>query len=428
MNSKWGWLLFRLTRKLWFRATLISLLAVVAALVSLIVSPHLPEGLSARLGAEAVSQILNIIASSMLAVTTFSLTTMVSAYAAASSNVTPRATRLLMEDPTTQNLLGTFVGSFLFSLVAIITLSTGAYGEEGRVVLFAVTILVVLLIVITLLRWIDYVIRLGRVNETTERVEAATRQALQGRIDKPHLGGVRRAGSDAQPPSDAKVVHARKAGYVQHVDMSGLQQCAREHAGHIWLEVLPGDFVEPERVLAFASGKVSDMEAVIRGAISIGEERSFDQDPRFGLAVLAEIASRALSPGINDPGTAIDVLGRGVRLLLDWPQRKTAAEAEFDRVHVRPLETGDLLDDVFAPIARDGAAILEVQLRLQKALAALCRGGDAEIACHALRQSRDALTRSLVAMTFEPDRERIRQAAREVEQQAAKLTPQLAET
>jgi len=61
----------------------------------------------------------------------FSVSTMVAAYGAATSNVTPRATRLLMEDNTSQNVLGTFIGSFLFSLVGIIALGTGLYGAAG---------------------------------------------------------------------------------------------------------------------------------------------------------------------------------------------------------------------------------------------------------------------------------------------------------
>lgn len=163
MISKWAWRLRRWSRRLWIRAALISLLAVAAALASLVISPFLPLGLSAQFGADSVDNILTIIASSMLAVTTFSLSTMVSAYSAATSNVTPRATRLMIEDSTTQNVLAAFVGSFLYSLVALITLSMGAYGERGRVVLFAMTVLVVVIIIVTLLRWIDYLLRLGRV-------------------------------------------------------------------------------------------------------------------------------------------------------------------------------------------------------------------------------------------------------------------------
>jgi uncharacterized membrane protein len=115
-----------------------------------------PGDLSTKIGADSVDNILGIIASSMLTVATFSLSTMVSAYSAATSNVTPRATRLVMEDSTSQNVPATFVGSFLFSLVGIVALTTGAYGEQGRLVLFVVTIGVIALIVVTLLRSISF--------------------------------------------------------------------------------------------------------------------------------------------------------------------------------------------------------------------------------------------------------------------------------
>lgn len=92
----------------------------------------IPESVSVKVGAEAVDNILNILASSMLAVTTFSLSIMVTAYGSTTTNVTPRATRLVVEDVTTQNVLATFIGSFLFSLVGIIALNMGAYGERGE--------------------------------------------------------------------------------------------------------------------------------------------------------------------------------------------------------------------------------------------------------------------------------------------------------
>ena len=146
MISKWQWLLAQLTRTLWVRASLYALLAVVAALLSILVQRLLPGPLPVTIGADAVERILDILASSMLAVTTFSLSVMVAAYSAATANATPRATRLLMQDTTTQNVLGTFIGAFLFSLVGLIALSTEAYDENGRVVLFAVTLLVIVLI------------------------------------------------------------------------------------------------------------------------------------------------------------------------------------------------------------------------------------------------------------------------------------------
>jgi uncharacterized membrane protein len=189
MIKRWHWVLRRITRRLWFRASLFSLLGVATAFLGLVLKQYIPDDVSARVGADAVDNILEILASSMLAATTFSLNIMVSAYASATTNVTPRATPLLLEDRTTQNALATFIGSFLFSLVGIIALSTGLYGKTGRVVMLAVTIVVIALIVYTLLRWIDHLAHLGRLSETTDRVEAAAVAALQQRMKRPYLGG-----------------------------------------------------------------------------------------------------------------------------------------------------------------------------------------------------------------------------------------------
>jgi uncharacterized membrane protein len=400
-----------MTRRLWFRATLISLLAVAAALLSILLSPLLPEGISAGIGAESVDHILNILATSMLAVTTFSLSTMVSAYSAATSNVTPRATRLLIEDTTTQNTLATFVGSFLYSLVAIITLSTGAYGERGRVVLFFVTIVVVMLIVGTLLRWIDYLLRLGRVGETTEEVERATMEAMKARRDRPNLGGVP-ISPDEPMPAGAKQIYPDRIGYVQHIDIGALDSFAEQNEASIFVAALPGTFVHRGRPVAYFVGdSEADIGASVRDAFSVGDERSFDQDPRFGLCVMAEIASRALSAAVNDPGTAIDVMGRAVRILGVWAD-DADKDVEYPHVHVPALRLADLFDDIFSPIARDGASIAEVQIRLQKTFVALAAfEGQERYAENAMRHARNALARAEAAIGFAPDLERVRDSA-----------------
>src|SRR5690606_34769042 len=104
---------------------------------------------------------------SMLAVTTFSLTTMVTAHGAVTGNTSPRATTLVLDNEITRHALGVFIGSFLFSLVGLVVLNAGVYGERGHVVLFALTALVIVLIVVALLRWIDHLSHLVRVSETT---------------------------------------------------------------------------------------------------------------------------------------------------------------------------------------------------------------------------------------------------------------------
>ncbi len=420
---RWRWILTYVTRRLWFRATLIGMLGVAAAMLAAVAENYIPWKLPWDIGADAVDSILAIIASSMLAVTTFSLSVMTSAYGSAANNVTPRATRLLREDPVTQNVLSTFIGSFLFSIVGIVVLKTGAYGARGRVVLFLVTIGVIALIVISLLRWIDYLTHFGQVGETTKRVEEATREAIEARLKAPTLGGAPLLDSAKEIPNSTAAVAADAIGYVEHIDMPALSRWCDEAGAEVYLEINPGAFVYAETTLAWFTAKADggndeEMAAAVRKAFSIGETRSFDQDPRFGLAVMSEIASRALSPAMNDPGTAIDVIGRTTRLMGLWAKGCTPEspreETLYPRVHVPPLTSHDLFEDAFMLIARDGAAMVEVQLRIQKALGALSRMGDETFRAAALHQANLARDRAEAGLTLAADKIRLLEATRDL--------------
>lgn len=375
MKAHWRLLLVSITRRLWFRSTLYGAAAVFTALVGAVAKPLLPEGIAAQIGASAVGNILGILASSMLAVTTFSLSTMVAAYAAASSSATPRAATLLIEDSAAQRALATFVGAFLFSIVGLIALSTGIYGDSGRLILFGATILMIMMIVGTLLRWIDQLSRLGRVTETIDRVELATRSAMKKMAVHPWL----QAMPYTPPPDAAMAIESRKIGYVAYIDVDRLQSLAEREKIQVWTEVAAGSFVAPGRAVARASSPVDEQVARdIAEAFVVSDTRNFEQDPRFGVIVLTEIAQRALSPAVNDPGTAIDIIGTVTRLLSNWALARQDAEEEeirYDRVFVRALLERDYFDDVFTPLARDSAPLLEVAISLQKALATLGQMG-----------------------------------------------------
>ncbi|MCY0386679.1 DUF2254 domain-containing protein [Robbsia sp. Bb-Pol-6] len=409
MYAKWRWIARRIFKRIWFRATLFSLLGVVSALVSVGLRQYIPDSMSTKIGADAVDNILGIIASSMLAVTTFSLSTMVSAYGSATGNATPRATSLLVEDATTQNALSAFIGSFLFSLVGIITLSTGAYGSKGRVVLFIVTIGVIILIVYTLLTWIDHLSRLGHLGETTDRVEGAAKGAIMDRARRPYMGG-RAFPAGSSLPLTARPLYARKIGYVQLIDMPSLRKISDKTSGHIYVHAIPGTFAETTMPIAWVDDIDAHQEEGIIAAFVIGTRRSYEQDPRFGVSVMAEIASRALSPAVNDPGTAIDVIGRGIRVfsLLANPGDAPPKSPECARVFVRGIDLQDVFDDFFAPIARDGAGTVEVGMRLQKALAALARIDSPGFRLAAQRHSALALQRAEMALSLESDKTRLR--------------------
>jgi len=156
----------------------------------------------------------------------------------------------------------------------------------------------------------------------------------------------------------------------------------------------------------------------------LGATRSYDQDPRFGLIVLSEVALRALSPAVNDPGTAIAVMAALTKLVVEADAAMTDQEAqaraakkdnpeaasadiEFDRLTLPELDIHTLVADGFAPIARYGASLLEVGMRLQKMLAIIARNGREPVALEAHLQSRRAMERGMAALSHPDDRRQL---------------------
>lgn len=411
MLTRWKLYLGRLTRRMWFRSTLYGAMGVATALAGAFLKFLIPAGLATRIGADSVGNILGILAASMLTVTTFSLSTMVSAYGSASNSATPRAARLLIEDSRAQGALATFIGAFLFSIVGLIALSTGLYGDSGRLVLFGATVGVIVVITVTLLRAIEQFSRFGRLGETIDLVERATQAAMKRRAADPLLGGAppRQAAPGAVALTDERIA------YVDHIDMGRLQAVSEERDLRIHLLCQIGTFATPDRPLMEVEGVISDeTRAHLLEALSCSDARAIDNDPRYGLVILSEIGQRSMSSAINDPGTCIDVIGTCVRLLHRWAEHTTrAADAEvrYPNVHVAPLQASDLFEDVFTPIARDAAGSLEVNIRLQKGFAALLQAPDPAIAGEARRHAQVALARALERLSFAADREALRASA-----------------
>lgn len=408
--ARWLWLLARIRRQLWFRSSLYGLLSIFTALMAIVLDPLIPPGWAKGLGAEAVGSILSIVASSMLAVTTFSLGIMVSATATAASGATPRAASLLAEDAVAQSALSTFLGAFLFSLVGLVGLNAGVYGAGGQLVLFISTLFMLGLVVITVLRWINQLTALGRVGEVVDRVEAVAIRAMTDYAADPAMGcnALSVAAAEADLPG-AIPVFCPVIGYIQHLDIAALSAIAEASGANIRVAARPGAFCVPDRPLALISGAEGDEDIGERVArcFSVSDTRSFDQDPRFGLVVLAEIASKALSPGINDAGTAIDVVGTLVRVLLPAAGARPAAVTR-PRLSMATIAPEDMFDDAFSPIARDGAAMVEVAIKLQKVLGALAATADRDFAEAARRAGAESLERAMAALPFKGDRRRLR--------------------
>ncbi|KUJ85429.1 hypothetical protein AVO45_00005, partial [Ruegeria marisrubri] len=325
-----------------------------------------------------------------------------------SNQSSPRAQQLIEEDTVTQNALAAFLGAFIFALASLILVEVGVYEDRSIAAIFAFTLVVIVLVVVAILRWIDQLSNLGGVAQTASKVEAAARKALHRRSELPCLGAVA-CDLDAIPES-ATAVTSDRSGYVQHIDVGVLEECAAAKDDRVWVMVLPGTFVSENQALASISGRLD--EERVRDAFLVGEERSFDQDPRFSLQVLSEIAQRALSPGINDPTTAISIMGRLLRLLLPLTAETSSPDtASCTRVGVPPIAAASLLEDTFDAIARDAGDKVEVHLFLQSALCRLAHSQDTEMATAARVASARARAFSDRDLALKEDRDRVLAAA-----------------
>jgi uncharacterized membrane protein len=405
----------RIRERLWIKPLAICLLSIVGVFSAKLADDtqlvqHFP-----MIKADAIVTLLSIMASSMLVIATLAVASMVSAYASASSGATPRTFSLVVADDLSQNALSTFIGAFIFSVVSLAAVKNEYFGDAGRITLFILLTLVFVLVIATFVRWVDQIARLGRLESTIDKVEQVAADALVRRRNSPALGGM--------PIHTQQVVGeavlATKIGYVQQIDIAALQAYAEHIQGRVAVMVLPGAFASPGVVLANVSAGSdqnagTDYKRVIE-AFQIGSTRLFDDDPRFGLVVLSEIASRALSPAVNDPGTAIDIIGRMVRLFALWSERiedEVAVQPQFDRVGVPEISVSDMFDDAFTAIARDGAGLVEVSIRLQKAFKSLATMGSTEIYKAATCHSQLALKRAEKAMALAEDFALVQDAAK----------------
>jgi uncharacterized membrane protein len=412
--DKFRFLLYRLKEKLWIKPLLLCVLSIACVFAaktadSFLDSKHIPD-----INAESVETLLSIMASTMMVIATFSAGTMVNAYSSAGHSSTPRSLSLIISDDVSQYALSVFVGAFIYSAVAITAMHLAFFDTAGIFILFCLTCTVFVVVILTFIRWVDSVARLGRVESTVLKVEQATKRAIEHRIKTPYLGAI--------PQHDAAVqgshaIYTDEVGYIQLVDIARLQQLCEKEDLFINLNMLPGEFVTPERPVGFATEAGFDKEILC--AISIDPMRSFEADPRYGFIVLAEIASRALSPAVNDHGTAIKIITSITRLLLLWhstervnktDSQNNSHEPKYNRVSVPELSINDIFDDAFTSISRDSNNNIEVAIRIQKSLITLSKcfeHVDKEFYKAAVKFQKETFDRCFENLSFEKDRERL---------------------
>lgn len=405
----------RLRERLWLKPLVSCILSLVAAFVSRLADYYtlanyfpVPD-----ISAESIQTLLEIIAASMLVIAVFAVGAMLSAYASASNSATPRSFPLVVSDDVSQNALSTFMGAFIFSIVALAALLNDFYAQAGRFVLFCVMLFVFAMVILSFVRWVDRIARLGQMGNTIKKVEVATESALKVHASYPALGA---AGSDIAGQGTA--VYPESVGYIQNVDVYKLQCLAEKLDCSISLAALPGSFVTPGKPMAYFDAQdkegAEETQQKIRNAFVVASQRTFELDPCFGLVVLSEIASRALSPAVNDCGTAIDIIGTLVRLFTGWSKachERTNQQVKYDRVSLKPVSVNQMFDDAFNAISRDSASYVEVVIRLQEALYSLTLLGDESMSQTAIAHAKLSYRYAAESLVLKEEREALQAVA-----------------
>jgi len=321
----------RVRSSFWFVPAAMACLAVVLALSAIELDKTIAEGWLRRLGwiysggAEGASLLLGTVAGSMIAIagTVFSMTLV--ALSLASSQLGPRLLRNFMRDTANQVVLGTFVATFVYCLLVLRTIRRA--DEVAFVPHLSVSIGVLLAMVSigVLIYFIHHVSVSIQADEVVARVGKELEDGI-ARLFPGHLGkpgsAVPEAPSEAGLPaafaSEARPVGALEDGYLQQIDADALLALAAEEDLLLRLERRPGHYLVKGRamVMVWPGDRVTEtLVDKLNAAFVLGNQRTAAQDVEFPFNQLVEIAVRALSPGINDPFTAIacvDRLGSGL--------------------------------------------------------------------------------------------------------------------
>lgn len=321
-------------------------------------------------GPDSARSILSAIASSMLTLTALVFSITIIVLQLASTQFSPRVLRTFLDDRQNQVTLGIFTGTFVYALSAL----RSVRGQDGLTDRFVpgVTItaafVLVLISVGLFVAYIQHITQSIRVATIIDRIGTDTDLELE-RSALPEGKGVA-----ARPPASDRsaVVRAGRRGVVLSIDHVALVHHAAEHGTWIEVAVRVGDFVPEGAPLAVVRGAGDQLERV-EDCFAYGVERTIAGDAAFGFRQLVDIAARALSPGINDPTTAVQCLDQLHHLLRRLvvqpdPVGQAVDDAGIVRVTYPVVSWEEYLALALDEIRDAGASVLQVQSRIERML------------------------------------------------------------
>jgi uncharacterized membrane protein len=249
---------------------------------------------------------LGAITSGMIAFTGIVFSMMLLLVQFSSTAYSPRVAIYLLDDPVVLNALGAFAGTFVFSLVSMVWVDPAGTGQVPTITVLVavVAVLVSVAMFIVLLRRVAG-LRVGAVLAgVANRGRRAIDELLPARLT--NADEAERVEVDDLPEVTQVIKHRGSPGVLARADTAALVRIAGRIDGLVELVVSVGDAMASGEVVARVRGATRQAPNVLlRRALVITVERTIEQDPKYAIRLLVDIAIRALSPAVNDPTTAV---------------------------------------------------------------------------------------------------------------------------
>ncbi len=331
-------------------------------------------------GADGARSVLSVIAGSVMTVVSIVFSLTITTLAQTSSHYGPRVLRNFTSDKGVQFTLGTFIATFVYCLLVLRTVRSV---QESEFVPYLAVNLGVAMAVASLGVLIYFIHHVSQ-SIQAENLIAAVGRDFEAALPILFPEGI---GNKYQPEDapdqgewlDGRAVATATSGYLQRVDENQLMAIAIKFDLQIKLEKRPGDFAANGSTLLRALPAASvtkNAVGALRGCFSLGEIRTPHQDSRYSLQQLVEIATHALSPGINEPFTAltcIDWIGASLRGIAgrEIPVAERSDHKGHLRVVAPPVSFGELASTSFDQIRLYGTSNPDIAIGLLTMIAGL---------------------------------------------------------
>jgi uncharacterized membrane protein len=330
--------------------------------------------------ADAARQILTAIAAAVITVVTLVFSITIVTLTLASTQFGPRMLRNFIRDWITQFTLGSFVATFVYAILALVSIGPDAHGEFVPHLSITVTMAFVVLDVAVLVVFIDHIAKSIQLPQVIASIASDLSRAIEADVGLPRAGTMKAGPSLSEAivrlDEDSGVVRATSSGYLQYVTMDTLIEISSRSHAVIRLLHRPGHFVVEGQPLAdvWPAAAAPGVARALGGAHATGPHRTLTQDLSFAVDQLVEIAIRALSPAVNDTFTAlacIDWLGDGLCKIADRWQPATVHRDATGHVRVITVTVGfrRLVERAHDKIRQAGRAMPAVMIRQLDGLA-----------------------------------------------------------